>query len=163
MIDMIKYIKILVVFSFFQCFCHLASAQSYVDNAWIPAKYMEDLRENKTFANKGKFCDPIEMIYAQDGELYIKTYLGRVAKAAFKSHEGNRYEIMNVQNNINRKFFPWEAYANYTFTLVNRDDKVLLLIKPPDSTKSDTTLFVAPLANNLSAPITVFEGYLLLE
>lgn len=158
-----KYVKTFFICNLLQFFILIAVAQtSSTDEVWLPLKYVEDIKQNKTFMNKKKFCDPIEAIITKDGKPYFKTCLGRVVEANFESKGPNRYEIKNVQSNINRKHFSWDAYENYTFTIVHQTDTVLLLIKSPESPSSDTTKFVAPVPKRLMTPIHAVEGYLLL-
>lgn len=158
-----KHIKAIFIYGLFQFFFHVAIAQKFsADNVWLPVKYVEDIRQNKTFMNRGVFCNPIEVIYTDGGELYFKTYLGRAVKADYVSRGTNRYELTNVQGNINHKYTSADTFERRTFTIVTGADTVLLLSRAPNCT-SDTTKFIAPVSKKLSSPLHVIEGYVLLQ
>gem|GEM_PF-6939126 len=157
-------VRTVFICTLFQFFIFTATAQtSSVDEVWLPIEYVKDVKQNKTFLNKKKFCTPIEAIITRDGKPYFKTYLGRVAKAIYESQGNNRYEIKNVQPNINRKFSSWDAYENHRFIVVRQPDTILLLIKSPEGTSNDTTKFIAPVSKKFATPIHAVEGYLLLQ
>jgi len=148
----------------FQFFIQFVRAQTLSTNeVWMPLKYVEDIKQNRTLMNKKKFCSPIEAIIIKDGQPHFKTYLGRVAKANFKTEGSNRYEITNVQPNINLMYFSKDSYANCTFTVVHQVDLTLLLIKSPENSSSDTVEFVSPVSTKSAISPSLVEGYLLLS
>lgn len=159
-----KYLKIFFIHTILLFFQYNASSQTVsVNDVWLPWEYVEDLRLNKTFVNKKKFCEPIESIIIKDGKTYFKTFLGRVSEAVCEPKNSNHYEIKNVQPNINRKYFSWNAYENSIFTVDQQTDTLFLIIKSTEIISHDTVKFIKPMTNEFTTPIQVVEGYLLLE